>query len=178
MLVSPDGVLNQVPFAAMPGKKPGSYLIEDQAVVIIPVPQLLPELLDRAEKTTPKEPSLLLIGDVDYEAAPSKPEQLAEARHAGSYERTGALGNWTKLPGTREEVHTIQAAFSRRFSGAGLKVLRGDQATENALRQEGPKHRYLHLATHGFFAPKEIKSALRPPKTRSFRPAICSSINR
>src|SRR5206468_4314748 len=38
-----------------------------------------------------------------------------------------------------------------------------DEATENAVRTEAPKHRWLHIATHGFFAPKQLKSALGPP---------------
>ena len=38
--------------------------------------------------------------------------------------------------------------------------LREDEATEAEVRQQAPRHRYLHFATHGFFAPKELRSAL------------------
>ena len=43
-------------------------------------------------------------------------------------------------------------------------MLSGQLATEQALREQAPQHRYLHLATHGFFAPPEIRSALAPRK--------------
>lgn len=38
--------------------------------------------------------------------------------------------------------------------------LRGPRATEAALRRAAPGRRYLHLATHGFFAPSRLKSVL------------------
>jgi len=41
-----------------------------------------------------------------------------------------------------------------------VKVLRGAGATQQALRLEAGTHRYLHLATHGFFAPPQVRSAL------------------
>ncbi len=41
-----------------------------------------------------------------------------------------------------------------------MRSLRKEQATEDAIRNQAPKHRYLHFATHGFFAPPELKSAL------------------
>src|SRR5207244_4513958 len=45
VLISPDGELARIPWAALPGAKPGSYLLEDYALALVPVPQLLPELL-------------------------------------------------------------------------------------------------------------------------------------
>src|SRR5262249_26210524 len=45
VLISPDGVLGTVPFAALPGDKEGRYLIEDVALAVVPVPQLLPPML-------------------------------------------------------------------------------------------------------------------------------------
>jgi CHAT domain-containing protein len=40
--------------------------------------------------------------------------------------------------------------------------LRRAQATEEAFRREVPRHRFLHVATHGFFAPPEWSSLLDP----------------
>ena len=73
VLLSPDGVLGRLPIAALPGKKPGTYLLEDYRLAIVPVPQLLPALvseLGRKELTG----GLLLMGDVDYDAKPGEPE--------------------------------------------------------------------------------------------------------
>jgi CHAT domain-containing protein len=43
-------------------------------------------------------------------------------------------------------------------------VLTGPQATKDRLGAALAGHRYLHLATHGYFADPRIKSALAPPQ--------------
>jgi CHAT domain-containing protein len=43
-----------------------------------------------------------------------------------------------------------------------MMVLRGPGATEAAFREWAPRHQILHMATHGFFAPPQVKSALGP----------------
>ena len=45
VLISPDGRLGTFPFGALPGKKLGSYLIEEYKIALIPTPTLLPELV-------------------------------------------------------------------------------------------------------------------------------------
>ena len=45
---------------------------------------------------------------------------------------------------------------------SAMDVLRREKATEAAFRAHAAKHRWLHLATHGFFAPPSLKSALAP----------------
>lgn len=40
--------------------------------------------------------------------------------------------------------------------------LTAEGATEEAFRRTAPHHRFLHLATHGFFAGEDLLSALRP----------------
>jgi len=49
IFVSTDGVLGQLPFVALPGKADGSFLIEDHALVMLPVPRLLPQLMRREQ---------------------------------------------------------------------------------------------------------------------------------
>jgi CHAT domain-containing protein len=46
--------------------------------------------------------------------------------------------------------------------------LRGSEPTEDAVRREAPACRYQHLATHGYFAPPELRSALAAPAAREF----------
>ncbi len=41
VLVSPDGALGQVPLAALPGKEPNSYLIEERSIAVVAVPRML-----------------------------------------------------------------------------------------------------------------------------------------
>ena len=51
-------------------------------------------------------------------------------------------------------------SFEQRFPAGKSKILRGGGATETAFRQAARHYRTLHVATHGFFAPPEVKSAL------------------
>jgi CHAT domain-containing protein len=160
VLVSPDGPLGRFALAALPGKKPGSYLIEDWRLSIMPVARLLPELLASApEKDMP--PSLLAIGEVDYGTDPGAPKQVADRRSAA---RAANLPQWDALPDTRVEVLAVRDSFEQRYPEGRAKLLRNAQATEAAFRHEAPRHRWLHIATHGFFAPPQVRSALRPPK--------------
>jgi tetratricopeptide (TPR) repeat protein len=74
VLVSPDSALATVPFAALPGKKKGTYLIEDLAFAVVPVPQMLPEMLKQKDKAKRLKPSLLVVGDVDYAGVATGPD--------------------------------------------------------------------------------------------------------
>ena len=66
ILVSPDGALGRLPLGALPGKQPGSYLIEDYRLTLVPVPQLIPALMREAGgKKLPRQ--LLLMGGIDYD---------------------------------------------------------------------------------------------------------------
>ena len=42
ILFSPDSNLARFPLAALPGEKPGTYLIEDFAIGVVPVPRMIP----------------------------------------------------------------------------------------------------------------------------------------
>jgi CHAT domain-containing protein/Tfp pilus assembly protein PilF len=156
VLVSPDGPLDRLPLAALPGRRKDGYLLEDVALTVVPVPQLLPELLASRAGPAKGEPSLLVVGDVRYDAAPGG-EAVADNRAAP---RGGGLAHWQPLEGTRAEVAAIRDSFQRRYRRATVTDLREDEATEAAVRSEAPAHRYVHFATHGFFAPKELRSAL------------------
>jgi CHAT domain-containing protein len=162
LLVSPDGAVGRVPFAALPGSKPDTYLIEERAVAMVSVPQLLPELLARGEPAgdVAGKPSLLLVGDVDFAAAPGTADEDAGSRSParGTTERL----QFRPLPATLGEISVLEKYFRRRFRDAPVDVLEGAEATEEAVREQASRRRWLHLATHGFFAPPQLRSALAP----------------
>ena len=165
VLVSPDGVLNQIPLAALPGEKPGTYLIEELTIVNVPVPRLLPFLLAHPKRQGPALPddqSMLLVGNVQYGGDPGHPDGVMVA--ARSAVRGGDFGplSFTELPGFVTESTAIQESFKQEFHGGEFKMLGRDQATEAAFRRAAPHYRYMHLATHGFFAPRSVASALSP----------------
>ena len=147
VLISPSSALARLPFAALPGKLPNTYLLDEHALALIPVPRLLPGLMGSTPAASPS-PSLLLVGDVDFGADPGRSTQLAEARSA--IHRYATL-YWPPLPGTRDEVMAIETSFRRRFGNAACVELTKDQATKSAVQREAGKHEYLHFSTHGFF---------------------------
>ena len=66
VLVSPDGPLHGLPWAALPGSHPGTFLVHEYAFAVVPVPQLLPELLRGKPRLANQQPSLLLAGGIDF----------------------------------------------------------------------------------------------------------------
>ena len=154
VLLSPDGALARLPFAALPGSKEGTYLLEEVALAVVAVPQLLPELLAPAARGDSPRSSLLVVGDVDFDKS-----DIVVARADSRSPPRGALTGWGRLVGTLAEAETIRKTFDQRLDGT-VTDLRGREATKAAVRAALPKHRFAHLATHGFFAPAELKSAL------------------
>jgi CHAT domain-containing protein len=62
---------------------------------------------------------------------------------------------WKFLDGTVAEVEAIEKAWQ---GDARPLVLEGRDASEAALRRAMPGCRYIHLATHGFFADEKFRS--------------------
>jgi CHAT domain-containing protein len=159
VLVSPAGALSRVPFAALPGAEEGRFLIDEHAFVTVPVPRLLPALLAEASSDEMDRESILLVGEVDYGAATRAPAEglVASARAAP---RDGLRGNWVPLDATRSEILAVRESFEGCFPAGVTRLLRRGEATEEAFRAAAGAHRWIHVATHGFFAPREVRSAL------------------
>lgn len=203
VLVSNDGPLSQVPIAALPGSKPQSYLIEERRIAVVPVPRLLPQLLANRRPGDSPASAPLLIGDIDFDADPRSngdsgsrlPNQtglLAELEPRTAVRGTSQNStHFSMLPGTRREIEQIRALSEKHFGDRRPLVLTGQSATEQVFRTEAPKHRWIHIATHGFFAPESVASALekadaqdrpveglfaRPDQVRGFHPGLLSGI--
>ncbi|MCE9548030.1 MAG: CHAT domain-containing protein [Planctomycetia bacterium] len=156
LLISPDGVLSQLAWNVLPGRTAGSYLIEDYAIGMVPVPQLLPAIeavrRDDTRVDNASQESFLLVGDIDYNA--SRSEKESELTHSAGPFHFSALG------GTAGEMQALSGFFRQQYPQGRLTQLRKSDATEEALWREAPRHRWLHIATHGFFAPQNIRSAI------------------
>ena len=160
--VCPDAALCQIPFAALPGDKPGTILLEDFAVATIPhAPFLLDKLWPQDErKNSPT--SALVVGGVKYdvENAPPKPAPNAVASRRGDLlEKPGQMPGWGYLPNTEVEANGIVAAAGRKKLTAVR--LEGDKATTSAVLEALPRSRYAHFATHGFFADPSFRTAFQ-----------------
>ena len=175
VLISPDSQLAMVPWNALPGDEPGTFLIEQYAIAVVPVPQMVAGLFDpENEAPWPGDPGLLLVGNVDFDNQSDVPlEELIGARLVTndalvtrSRPLSAAGGSsvaFERLPGSKRELDAIASYYEQRFSGRRPTPLEEDRATLAAFCRLAPMHRYLHLATHGFFAEPTIVSAAAPP---------------
>ena len=151
ILVAPEGSLNGLPLAALPGKKAGSYLLEEYAFVNIPTPQLLPDIVAKVDPRFDRSASMMLVGDVDF----------------------GEGTGFGPLAGTRSEINDIKDSFQQHFAEAKLLLLRKDKATKTAFVDEVRKHKYMHLATHGTFSDPSVKSVFAlENRERALRSAL------
>jgi CHAT domain-containing protein/tetratricopeptide (TPR) repeat protein len=149
VLVSPDGVLSSLPFAALPGSRKGSWLLEEVAIGYLTSGRHLLEL--EADRDRPASSGLLALGGLDY----GPPD-----RGTGVGLRLGVRRqSWDELPGSRREAERIVAAFRAAFPGErAARLLRGAEADAGRFQQEvgteaKVRWRWLHLATHAWFDP-------------------------
>lgn len=166
VLLSPDGVLASVPLGALPGSQPDSYLLEDRAIAVLPVPQLAPQVLSaaRAAVSPGATASLLLLGDVDFDARSGQGEQAVAAAPELRAARGTRSMHFDRLAGTVREIESIRGSFTQAYPDGTVREMRRADATKQALIRQVTGKRYLHLATHGFFAPPELQSGLSRPQ--------------
>jgi CHAT domain-containing protein/Tfp pilus assembly protein PilF len=155
----PDGVLTQVPFAALPGRKPGTVLLEECAVAVVPHgPFLLEHLREGKAKpggSAPPLPVALAVGGIDFEKAGTATGEGLRAPLG-----LGRRLRWPALPGTARERRLV-ADLARKALPGKLLVRSGRSASTAQLLADLPRVRYAHLATHGFFADAAFRSAFQ-----------------
>ncbi len=152
VFVAPDGVLCRVPFAALPGAKPGSYLLEERAFVSVTSARQIRDF----GAAPGAGAGLLAIGGVSYE-----PPAKGPIAGPPGLPRPPA-GAFGPLPGSEIEVDAVAGRFRKAFADRPATVLRGGDTTEARVKAElarGPA--VVHFATHGFFAPPDVVSLLR-----------------
>jgi CHAT domain-containing protein len=157
VLVSPDGPLTRIPLGALPAAMPDTFLLEECAFILAPVPALLPELI--ASATSSDTGALLAMGDVDYGGSAGSAGVRRSSSSAAEGTRSWLL-SFTALANTGPEVDGIASLFEELAGGASTTPLKGDKANEGTFRQQAAQARWLHLATHAFFAPDMMESAL------------------
>ena len=152
VIISPDGALGTLPFTALPGEDIKKYLIEERNIAVVPFLQTLPDLLAKKESTGIA--SMLALGDVAYDV-----EATSQFNTSGLLAVRGEKGaKWNRLSGTKAEVLSIENSFRKYFPSGSLVELNQNKASEQSVRESAPKSRYLHFATHGFFADETVKA--------------------
>jgi CHAT domain-containing protein/tetratricopeptide (TPR) repeat protein len=157
VLISPDGALARFPMGALPGKQPGTFLLEDVGLVIVPIPQ---RIADSPQSRIDEAPTLLTLGDVDYGRGSDSPSPADVAMR-------GNEAAFAPLEGAARESEAIDSLFARSFADGRIRTLRQGRANESEFRAAASQSRYLHLATHGYFAPPQVRSALSIDESES-----------
>jgi CHAT domain-containing protein len=142
-LVVPDGVLNLIPFSALPEGK--GYLVEHGPVI---------HILSSERDLVPAEgvhqkAGLLAVGNPAFEQAGNTlpPSVLRDANiTCENREKV----EFHPLPGTAAEVNDVYSAWQRWNRGEPSELETGREATRARFLEEAPHRRVLHIATHAF----------------------------
>jgi CHAT domain-containing protein len=177
VLVSPDGALARFPLGALPGRKKGRYLIEDVSIGLVASASIVTEILRKGVDSPRRSDaratnSLLLVGDVDFDRRISGALVASNtAKTTGDPVVLAGVGGlrgpatrtegtrWPRLDFTAKEIQSLEKSFTKAFAKGRVQTLRGASASENAFRDAAPRHRYVHLATHGFFSSADLRAA-------------------
>jgi tetratricopeptide (TPR) repeat protein len=143
----PDGALARLPWAALPGSRPGTVLLEQHAIAVVPHGPFLVQHLRKAGPAVTTEVKVLAVGGVQYDVTPAPADRPTEllALNRGP-NRDGAAVSWPYLRGTEREVRLLG-----ELAGPRARLVAGAEASTARLLQELPRARLAHLATHGFF---------------------------
>ncbi|HEY8459683.1 MAG TPA: CHAT domain-containing protein, partial [Blastocatellia bacterium] len=123
LCIAPDGVLQDLPFAALVSPESKRYLIEDFTLVVNPSASVFARAIDlTARKQRSGAESFLGLGNPRFDQ-----------------QRFPKL---QPLPASEQELERIQSLYPRRL------ILNRRQATESALVSRIGEYEIVHLATH------------------------------
>lgn len=147
-LVVPDGLLNLIPFSALPDGD--GYLVEHGPVIHMLTSErdLVPT------EVAEKKKGLLAVGNPSFNLASLQVQSSTTLR--GGEVSCDQFRNleFPQLPGSAAEVQDIHAAWMRWNGVEAASLLTGDAATRAAFLSQAANHRVLHIATHAFLLDK------------------------
>lgn len=151
LLLSPDGALNLVPFAALLDEH-GAYLAQRFELTYLTSGR---DLL-RMAAAAPARGNAMVVADPAYGVHASGKQPVdsgLQAARSSDLDRSGLM--FKPLKGAAAEAKALQSLLKLDKQN----VLTGTHATEASLKQlHGP--RILHIATHGFFLNDQEMTAL------------------
>jgi CHAT domain-containing protein len=123
LAIIPDGILNEVPFAALKNHVTGKYLIEDYAIHMAPSATMFEKASERLHRTRLGDDATVLV--------------FANPRVDPSDAR--GLPNLSRAEAEGRDLATIYQSAS---------VLIGPHATKRAFLETAARHRIVHFAGH------------------------------
>lgn len=152
LMLSPDGTLNLIPFAALVDEQ-GRYLVETYTINYLTSGRDLLKIEPQVQQSRSRQPPLVFANPA-YNLAVTASGMTATQPDSSRGRRSGELSriNWKPLIGTAMEASALKIILP------DAQVYTGAQASESAIKRvAGP--RILHVATHGFFLPDEFRKA-------------------
>lgn len=134
VFIVPDAVLATIPFGALPSRSPNTFLFEEKLIVYLASAHDLPGEL--TVQSSGK--GVILMGGADYGSDATQVDPK-------SFQR-----NLTILPGTLQEIETIEKGLRKLKGVRPLVTYTDSAANERAFRQNAEGRRIIHLATHGW----------------------------
>lgn len=157
--LSPDGILNLISWGALPAGD-GRLLMEKYDLrTLSSTKDILREKYSHEAKST------VLIGNPRFSLEEDQHRTVARtlqqteqsklllaASERGRRSREQRGGNLPSLPGTKEELESIQSLLKKE--GWETELYTEENALEEAIKSV-QRPRVLHVATHGFFLPDQ-----------------------
>jgi len=139
LLISPDGPLHVLPFAALAHHN--SFLAEWKPVHLVLSATVYDEIRKSRRPARPiAEDELVAFGAPNYPGVESSATPAADPTVATAVRRGLSLA---PLPSSRQEVLGIASLFPR------ARIFLGAEATEEKVKTLAPQARFLHFACHG-----------------------------
>jgi tetratricopeptide (TPR) repeat protein len=145
--LSPDGALHGLPWAALPGRKAGAFLLEEYALALVPHGPFLLDQLTAPPRPQDGQDTLLAVGDVAYDE-----DALLQPAIRRAVERGKDQGEWPALSGTAKELEQVLSLARSIKEAPAVVERRGREAGTQQVWLDLPQARWAHLATHAFFA--------------------------
>lgn len=147
IMISAEGSLGEIPWAAMPIDDKGTILLERFEVRYTPGAAIWNRIARKREN----RPSLLLVGDIDFDRADE--DSAMNPRGLRPKKR------WSLHPGMHLEIELARRAFESADEQGQVVRLGGADASVERVLDRLPKVQFAVLATHGAFANPELDLA-------------------
>ena len=139
LIVSADGMFHRLPLGVLPGDQPGAFWIEEMAFTSIPSPRSLNK--QTHERDNADQATLLVLGGLNY----------GEEQPAA----------FIPLPATAKEADQVARLFGQDQKNL-IDMMQGKDASLARVLESLPVHRFVHIATPGFFnGSEEDQDSLR-----------------